>query len=304
MVWQKPMCGVVRCLVAALWIGVLALAPPAARAQEAPRGYQRILSDAPHAFRYTGPGEPARRGLRAERFELRDGDCSGADCGAPRYRAEIGERRPAARVGQDIWIGWSFFNGSIGPTLRDVSLRIVLGQWRMSGDVPPVFRLVQIGRDEGNWADCQPLFCFAPGDPVEDVVVQLPDMAQALNWGRAQNQGHICRLFSTVAARDHWMDIVVNTNFAEDDSGYLRIWVNDALKCDYRGRLVASRPGRWARPEHRRGIFASYTERWDEVQPDVPKPRLLAYFDEVRQGRSREEVDVRYRLRAGLKPVD
>lgn len=291
-------------LLTLAFAAVLNVASEAARADPPPRGYELILSDAPHAFRYTGPGEPVRRGLRAERFELRPGDCSGSDCGAPRYRAEIGERRGSARVGQDIWYGWSFYNGSIGPTLRDISLRIVLGQWRLSGDLPPVFRLIQIGQDEGYWDTCQPLFCFAPGDPAEDIVVELTDMAQAMNWGSAQNDGLVCRLFSSVAAQDYWMDIVVNTNFADDDSGYLRIWVNGALKCDYRGRLVASRPDLRARPQHRRGIFVSYTERWDRVQPGVPKPRMVAYFDEFRDGRTREDVDVRYRQDIGFDPVD
>ena len=36
-------------------------------------------------------GEPVRRGATAERYELRDGDCAGSDCGTPWYRTEIRE---------------------------------------------------------------------------------------------------------------------------------------------------------------------------------------------------------------------
>lgn len=285
----------------------LLLAPLTGLADTAPRGYDRILSPHDHAFRYTVHGEPNRRGKRAERFELRDGDCGGSDCGAPRYRSEIAlrDRHVDARIGQDIWYGWSFYNGTVGPTLRDTNLRLVLGQWRLSGDLPPIFRFVQMGRDEGDWAACDPAVCTRSTDRRQDIVVQLADMADAYGWGEAQNDGHICRLFSITRAHDYWMDIVVNTNFAADAAGYLRIWVNDELKCDYRGQLVARLPdsGR-AVPSHRRGVFASYTRRWDRIQPQAPKPRFVVYYDEFRSGARREDVDPRWREDMALRPVD
>lgn len=285
----------------------LQLTPGVAAADNPPRGYERILSPHDHAFRYTRQGEPNRRGKRAERFELRDGDCGGSDCGAPRYRSEIGlrDRYVDARIGKNIWYGWSFYNGTVGPTLRDTSLRLVFGQWRLSGDLPPIFRLIQMGVDEGNWAGCDPSVCTRAADTRQDIVVQLADMAETNNWSAAQNDGHICRLFSTVDAHDYWMDIVVNTNFASDASGYLRIWVNDELKCDYRGQMVASLPDRGrAHPTHRRGIFASYTTRWDSIQPNIPKPRLVVYYDEFRSGARREDVDPRWREDMNLRPAD
>ncbi|MEX0628528.1 MAG: hypothetical protein WD230_07865, partial [Cucumibacter sp.] len=47
----------------------------------------RLFSPAPHAF--IAVAEPVRRGRVAERYELRDGDCGGSDCTAPRARAEV-----------------------------------------------------------------------------------------------------------------------------------------------------------------------------------------------------------------------
>lgn len=289
-------------LSTAMWF-----APPRAQADSPPRGYELILSPHDHAFRYTVQGEPNRRGKRAERFELRDGDCGGSDCGAPRYRSEIGlrDRYVDARIGKDIWYGWSFYNGTVGPTLRDTNLRLVFGQWRLSGDLPPVFRFIQMGRDEGNWSACDPAICTRSTDRTQDIVVQLADMADAYGWSNAQNDGHICRLFSIVEAHDYWMDIVVNTNFANDGSGYLRIWVNDQLKCDYRGQLVARLPDRGrAVPTHRRGVFASYTKRWDKTQPQTPKPRFVVYYDEFRTGTRREDVDPRWREDMNMRPED
>ncbi|MHA3976852.1 heparin lyase I family protein [Halovulum sp. GXIMD14794] len=255
-------------------------------------------------MRRTSPGEPVRRGETAERYELRDGDCGGSDCGAPRYRAEIRETAPKARLNSDGWYGWSFRNETIPGFSADNALRVVVGQWKLPGDAPAAIRLVQTGSGEATGRGCDPAVCSPSARSSADVAVQLPDIAAARNWGDAQNGGHICRLFDMTESRGRWVDIVMNTNFATDDAGYLRIWVDGALRCDYRGPIVATVPGGASAPEHRRGIFVSYTERWDRSFPDRPKPTLVAYYDEFRFGTARGEVDTRALEVAGQPPLD
>lgn len=289
------------CLLAA------ALSGCGARNEGLPRGYDKPLSPQAHAFRYSTKGEPVRLGRRSERFELRDGDCGSSDCGAPRYRSEIrqnGDVGPA-RLNSDIWYGWSFFNANIPTFAADNALRVVVGQWKLPGATPAIIRLVQTGRDEAPGRDCDPAICSRLPDQTGDVAVQLADMATSRNWGNARNDGHVCRLFDMGAQRGTWVDIVVNTNFATTPDGYLRIWVNGELKCDYRGQLVASLPpGVSPRPEHRRGLFVSYTERWDRSFPGRPKPTLVAYYDEFLSGDNRPEVDIRLREPAGDRAKD
>ena len=273
-----------------------------------PKGYERLSSPAPHAFRASLPGEPVRRGARSERYELRDGDCGGKDCASTWYRSEIREDPKAvqARIGDDIWYGWSFYNANIGSVSRDTSLGAVFGQWRVGGDRPPVFRITQTAADSGNWAACDAAVCNRAGDPLQDVVVELNDMAAASGWGRAQNDGAVCRLFSMAQNQGRWVDIVVNTNFSADTNGYLRIWVNGEMACNYYGRLVADPAARKGDPgpSHRRGIFASYTERWTRTQGTAPKPTMIVHYDEFRAGPTRADVDPRDRETAGLPPVD
>ncbi len=110
-----------------------------------PTGYEQLFSPAPHAFRRSLPGEPVRLGKTSERFELREGDCGGSDCENARYRTEIKEenRVVEARLGQDIWYGWSFYNANIAAVTRDRSLGTVIGQWKPEGEQPPVFRIAQ-----------------------------------------------------------------------------------------------------------------------------------------------------------------
>ncbi len=262
---------------------------------EAPRGYDRLFSPAPHAFRYSGEGEPVRRGRAAERYELREGDCGGSDCGNFRARAEITQDPDAdlPPLNRDVWIGWSFYNDNIAPVTRETWLGTVLGQWKLEGEQPAIFRLVQQPQGAGNWGACDPRICTPGGDARFDVVMQLDEMRQAYGWGPAQNDGNICRLFSMAAAQGRWTDIVINTNFGTDSFGYLRVWVDGQLRCNYQGPLIS--PPRALTPvagvNHRRGIFLSYTERWVQNFGAAPKPTLIAYYDEFRIGSSRAEVD-------------
>lgn len=249
----------------------------------APRGYERLQSPAPHAFRFAAEGEPVRRGNRAERYELRSGDCGGSDCGEPRYRSEVREL-PAtnkSRIGTDIWYGWSFLNQTATTLPSNQSLGLVFGQWKLSGEQPAAFRLIQSG---GN------------------VVVQLEDMRA--NGGL--RSAEVCTLFNLDQARGKWVDLVVNTNFSTDTNGYLRIWVNGEQRCNYSGRLIADPTVREEStgPTHRRGIFASSTARWDRTQGGAPKPTLIVFYDEFLVGKTRGDVDTRAREAAGAPPKD
>lgn len=259
-----------------------------ALADRAPRGYQLNETPHKHGFRYTKSGEPVRRGSLAERFEVRSGDCGGSDCRAPRYRSEIrlSKSRTKARIGQDIWYGWSYFNESIPAFPDNVNLMPVVGQWKMGGDAPPIFKLTYHG---GRRA----------------IEVQLDDIARANGWGKAQRYGHVCTLIGLNSTKGRWTDFVVNTNFSTKGDGYLRIWVNGKLKCNYKGPLVATTSKRlYPGPNHRRGIFVSFTKRWDKVKGNAPKPTMVAYYDEFLTGGTREEVDTRLREKGGLPAKD
>lgn len=275
---------------------------------EMPRGYERFLSPAPYNYRFSVPGEPVRAGAVAERYELRDGDCVEPDCANRRLRAEIREsvKFPTARVGQNIWYGWSFYNDNLGAVTRDQSVGAVFGQWKLSGDAPTVFRIVQTSKGELNWANCDPSICNRAGTETEDVVAELEYMRVASNWGAAQNNGDVCRLFSMAEQRGKWVDIVINTNFAADNDGYLRIWVNGVLRCNYFGRMVAASPFASNKMpiSHRRGIFASYTKPFREAHPDSIIPTMVVYYDEFRSGESRVDVDPSGRLTNGFPPKD
>lgn len=299
-------------VVAAGCGGTITITMPGGPAQTGsgalPKGYARLYSPAPHAFRHTAEGEPVRRGKKAERFELRDQDCGGSDCGNFRARAEIAQNKAAtkARLDRDIWYGWSFYNSTMGAVSRDQSLGTVLGQWKIEGDQPSTFRLVQVAKTEDSIARCDPAVCTKGGGAGDDVMLELDEMAQAMGWGAGQNEGRICRLFSLEANRGRWVDLVVNTNFGTDSYGYLRVWVNGELRCNYQGQVVSASAARAGTggPTDRRGIFTTYTQRWARAFGAQPKPTMVAYWDEFLSGASRADVDTRLRAAQSLPPVD
>ena len=84
----------------------------------------------------------------------------------------------------------------------------------------------------------------------------------------------------------------MNTNFSADSDGYLKIWVNNELRCDYQGPILVDTKKQFLGPNHRRGIFVSYTKRWDSVQPDLEKPTMIAYYDEFYNDEQDKNVKV------------
>lgn len=264
-----------------------------------PEGYERLFSPQPHNFRrgLKELGDPVRLGATSERFELRNGDCGGADCVNPRARAEIQISNAAnqARIGEDIWYGWSFYNATVPSFTEENSLRLVFGQWSVGGEQRPIFRLIQLGKGEGDFDKCDPRFCVETLSSRGDIVLQLEDVAKSTRWGDAQNNGYICRLFDMTEQRGKWVDLVVNSNFSTGSDGYLRVWVDGQLACNYSGPLVSRESaGTGMAPRDRRGIFSSWDKRWRKATGDARKPSLIVYYDEFKVGKSLADVDVRY----------
>jgi hypothetical protein len=276
-------------------------------------GYVNNISPHKHSFALVSQPEPVRYGETSERYELRDGDCGGTDCSNPRYRSEISleKNKVQARFNEDIWYGWSFYNKNMLNVSPAWNNQLVFGQWKMGGDNPPIFKFKQIGSGSGNWRGCNPKICdkFIPlstANPKSfDVFVQMDDMKEKYDWGRRENWGLVCRLFNLQDNLKKWVDIVVNTNFSTKDDGYLRIWINGEERCHYRGQLVTIKSKKYySGPSHRRGIYGSYTVKWDTARPDKKKPTYIAYYDEFRIGKSREEVDIRIIENKGGEAVD
>ena len=276
-------------------------------------GYDSYMSTWKHAFKVVEKPYPVRYGTTSERYELREGDCYGWDCENTTARSELALQKQLvqARYNQDIWYGWSFYN----ETIPAIGLFNVIGQWKngVQGNNNPMIFIRQQPESSWNsqmWKNCDSSFCSNHLETRDsyDVVLNLGKGGKFESQGDSNNWNSPCRLFSMEENKGKWVDIVINTNFGTNDEGYANIWINGEKRCEYRGKFLdhsdignSMYPG----PSHRRGVYINKVKMTTKTHPT-----LIAYYDEFRIGKSREEVDIRmiedpnYQAPIALKKID
>ncbi len=198
-------------------------------------------------------------GTRAERFELRSGDCplSTGDCQADRERVEFFAHPPGETKGQDWWYTWSIYLPPDWPRTAPVST--VLGQFHQRGRSGPelLFFLDHTGyrikmTDPRRWDD----------DPMRPI----PDFRNKAIWPRNQMIGR-------------WTKVIVNARWSTDSDGYYRIWVNGDLRDSYSGSTTNDSN---EAIYFKYGIYRSFVSKYGAARP----PTLVAYYRDVRRARS------------------
>ena len=245
-----------------------------------------------HQFNIVCSPYPVRYGSCSERFELRNTDCDSTDCPFQRTRSEIGidHSKVKARLNKDIWYGWSFYNENIGNYGGTYNPNIFLGQWKTDNDAGPVITLVTVRTDHST---------AIRGN--KTVAILLEDLGgrQSREWQKANDFAQVCYLWDMASEKGKWVDIVINTNFGTDANGYLNVWINGKPRCAYKGIITVTPLGkigngsRFKGPQHRHGIYAAALKYWYKNHPNKPVPTWVAYYDEFREGKSRDEVDIR-----------
>jgi hypothetical protein len=267
-------------------------------------GWNSSATLLPHQFNLVTEPYPVRYGTHSERFEVRPNDDSGMYPATRGNRSEITQRPGPENglIGRDNWYGWSFYHENLPSLSHTWGWNPMFGQWKSDLNAAPIIGITpaQDGRPYGG----------------RFMGVILDDLVQnrGRDWAKENFFGYPCRLFLIEETANTWIDIVLNTNFGDDDSGYLNIWINGELKCEYRGQIVStpvdnyvSYGSRNMGPIHKRGYWSghnSFPSRWLENHPDVEIPTFVVYYDEWRQGTTRESVDIRMIEVRGGDPVD
>jgi hypothetical protein len=221
-------------------------------------------------FRYiTDPDiHPIRRGWRSERIEVRPGDCFKNDCfRSPRFERVERTENPFQNDsnpnvnGDTVWYGWSFY---------------------FPGDVPELYwaYITQFHEhsphNNPSWA-----FLKRAGQPL----CLLHDMSKARQW--------ICDPWTELPQKtpattypiiphdqfyDRWHDMVMHAHWSTNSDGFLRLWVNGTLVLDYKGITFDSQA------EYMIFKYGIYRTAYNQNN--------IGYFDEIRRGKTREEVDI------------
>ena len=92
--------------------------------------------------------------------------------------------------------------------------------------------------------------------------------------------------------RGRWHDIVVHAKWCTGGGGFVKVWVNGELKAEVNGRNTYNNEP----IQFKYGVYRSFVGRYGGRVPTQ-----IAYFDEVRKGLARADVDLR--LRGGFDRV-
>ena len=239
-----------------------------------------------------------RRGSESERMELRDGDCSSngdwSDCkhGNARYEREESNDRQIT-YGNVHWLGYSIYVPKEGWE------RIFPGKI-YAGQVKPI----------GGRSHVQSSLGARPAVALElaqDVSVRLPQTWNNCSTGLTINY-----------FLDKWTDVVIMMDTSYEDSNgdgvFLEVYIDDKLVCKQtHSFLVKQFHSHSKQLGFRYGIYdiahkeqRDYWKYVNKTNPSIePKvPTKVIYYDEMRLGKERIDVDVRMREQAGYPPTN
>jgi hypothetical protein len=221
--------------------------------------FKRSLNNRPYGFKKVSAPHPVRVGKTSERFEVKPGDCywntGWNDCKNDRERSELSEQEPYSSIGREYWYGWSIFIPKSYPNIYPT--KTALGQFHQKqvGRPPVMFQ----NHNGGYWLD--------------------------LNQMNGRSSGYYL-LIPEGKLRGRWHDIIVHAKWSKDESGFIRVWVNGVLKVKHSGPLT-----KYSHPIYfKYGIYRSFLSRYKNANNIDKVPIQVVYFDEVRKGRSREDV--------------
>lgn len=203
-------------------------------------------------------GHPVRAGLKSMRFEVRSGDCSRNsvghdDCKTDRERHELVQTGRKQIEGDEWWYAWSIYVPKDMPNVFPT--KVAFGQFHQNPNVVWMFR----NRDGGYFVNRQKTLGRGYGfDPILD----------------------------DATLRGQWNDIVVHVKWTHQDKGLFRVWANDTMSYDYRGPTM----GKNKTVYFKFGIYRTFVSRFMVEHGADSVPTQIIYFDEVRRGRTREEV--------------
>lgn len=203
-------------------------------------------------------------GRVAERFIVRPGDCVRRinDCSSNRERVEFSGARSPIRQGQEVWLSWSVFVPGDFPIPRPGGTIYTLGQVHQHGDSGPEL-MFQVFED-GLY-----LIMKDPYNLDDDPMNPIPDFRQV-------------RLASAGQLTGRWHDVRVQANFTRGNDGYINVWFNDRDVFSYAGPTSNDRESQF----FKYGLYRSSIDGCGG-----PCPEAAVYYSDVRQGRSRADVE-------------
>lgn len=251
-------------LLLILAMSFLALAAPVAEAQQSmSKGTGKMeLQSARKKHSYSRVS--FSDGTKAEKFEVRAGDCSrsNGDCKTDRERSEFSAKRTGIRPGDEMWYAWSIFLPRDFPKLPKRAPSYTFGQIHQRDSSGPelLFELFHDG------------FFAVLTNPYkldDDPMNPIGSFKEI-------------RLTSQKALTGRWTRIKVNAKWSRGEDGFITVWMNNKKVWSYRGATTNSNGELY----FKYGLYRAFVSRCGG-----PCPTASIYYTNVRQGRSEAEVN-------------
>jgi len=261
---------------------VLMLTAPLAEAQKL--SGEKSMTNTKYGV--TTVSDPVRAGRKAQRFEVRAGDCAGQDCKTDRERAQYTIRK-AWKYGAPQWVGFSVYLPADFQTSQRVDTTFAILHQRGG----------PTNTKEGHRADPPVAQFVLRGNQVSVVVHFLTGSPTEV-----RDEVKVLPLGDLGAMRGRWTDILLRFD-TSDGRQVLEVYLNGkkraaipdllSLGAEYANLPVYQREAAIEnfishRPKEyyfQYGIYRAFVSRHGG-----PMPTQVLYVDEVRMGRSIETV--------------
>ena len=246
-------------------------------------------SNRPWALQYSK--DIVRDGKYSIRFEKRENDCgpskSEGDCVRTsanwigRSEITINNKNHMGEIGNN-WYSWSIYV----PQESDLPLYkgfVQMGQFKTHTKHLKVTRQYVNGGKNGNDSNCPEISLTLRLTP-EGLMSDRQGVEYCNAWDNSAHRQFFQKLIDINDMKGQWHDIVINANWTDDDSGFIKIWVNGELKLDYAGKTVSKIKtinGKKHGPVFR---FGAYSQKW--------KGTTIIYYDRITRANKCEKMNL------------
>ena len=202
-------------------------------------------------------GHPVRAGEKSIRFEVRAGDCGKDkdggwnDCEKDRERHELSGKYRVSKG--ERWYAWSIYLPNDFINVYPTST--MLAQFHQ--EKKHVIWMFKNKRG-GYWVEN-----YVPKHTIENVKILTKE--QMLG---------------------NWNDILINVNWSHKDDGFFKVWANDKLVYDFKGKTKS----KGVKTYFKFGIYRSWIKKYKQYHKVNEVPTQVVYYDEVRVGKEKKDV--------------
>ena len=218
--------------------------------------FRRSLNATEHGYRLLADFTGAAPCKEIEAFEVRAGDAGKDawydDASNDRERSELTQINKDQKNGDTYWYGWYIYFPQDYKNIFPA--KVTLGQFHQQ--------------------NARPAWMFENGSG-----------GYWLKNNLAEGLKDKFQLVDENDLRGKWHKVEVHAHWSKNTNGFLKVWVDGAIKADYQGATMSAE-----RVYFKYGIYRSFVSRYKQTGKAEELPAQSVYFAGVKRGSSRLSI--------------